>query len=57
MVKKNTDLEKALTKSNKCTENILAAKEKYINELSKKLSKLKATPKTSWKILNRSFKQ
>ena len=55
--KKTTDLEKTLTKSNKCTENILAAKGKYINELSKKLSNLKATPKTSWKILNRSFKQ
>ena len=37
MVKKNTDLEKALTKSNECTEIILASKEKYINELSKKL--------------------
>ena len=34
--KKNTDLEKALTISNKYTEIILAAKEKYINELSKK---------------------
>ena len=31
--KKNTDLEKALTKSNECTKIILAAKEKYINEL------------------------
>ena len=52
--KKNTDLEKALTKSNECTEIILAAKEKYINELSKNL----AIPKQHlnvlyWKILNR----
>ena len=36
--KKNTDLEKALTKSNECAEIILAAKEKYINELSKNLA-------------------
>ena len=50
--KKNTDLEKALTKSNKCTEIILAAKETYINELSKKLSNPEITPKTYWKILN-----
>ena len=54
--KKNTDLEKALTKSNECTKNILAAKEKYINELSKKLSNPEAAPKTSWEISNRSFK-
>ena len=51
--KKNTDLEKALTKSNECTEIILAAKEKYINELSKKLSNPETAPKTYWKILNR----
>ena len=51
--KKNTDLEKALTKSNECNEIILAAKEKYINELSKKLSNPETTPKTYWKILNR----
>ena len=57
MVKKNTDLEKTLTKSNECTENILAAKEKYINDLSKKLSNSEAAPKTSWEILNCSFKQ
>ena len=51
--KKNTVLEKALTKSNECTEIILAAKEKYINELSKKLSNPKTAPKTYWKILSR----
>ena len=51
--KKNTDLEKALTKSNECTKIILAAKEKYINELSKKLNNPKTAPKTYWKILNR----
>ena len=39
--KKNTDLEKALAKSNECTEIILAVKEKYINELSKDLTILK----------------
>ena len=50
--KRNTDLEKALTKSNKCTEIILAAKEKYINELSKKLSNPETAPKTYWKMLN-----
>ena len=50
---KNTDLEKAFTKSNECSEIILAAKEKYINELSKKLSNLETAPKTYWKILNR----
>ena len=43
---KNTDLEKALTKSNECIEIILAAKEKSINELSKKLSNPKTAPKT-----------
>ena len=53
MVKNNTDLEKALTKSNQCTEIILAAKEKYINELSKRLINSEAAPKTFWKILNR----
>ena len=51
--KKNTDLEKTLTKLNECTEIILAAKEKYINELSKKLSNPETAPKTRWKILNR----
>ena len=30
----------------------LAAKEKYINELSKKLSNLETAPKMYWKILN-----
>ena len=52
---KNTDLEKALTKSNKCIKIILAAKEKYIYELSKKLSNPETAPKTYWKILNRFF--
>ena len=52
MVKKYY-LEKALTKSNECTKIILAAKEKYINELSKKLNNPKTAPKTYWKILNR----
>ena len=33
MVKRNTDLEKVLTKSNECTGIILAAKEKHINGL------------------------
>ena len=51
--KKNTDLEKALTKSNESTEIVLAVKEKYINELSKKLSNPETAPKTYWKILNR----
>ena len=51
--KKNTDLEKALTKSNECTEIILADKEKNINELSKKLSNHETAPKTYWEILNR----
>ena len=32
---------------------ILAAKEKYINELSKNLSNPETEPKTYWKILNR----
>ena len=50
--KKNTDLEKALTKSNECTEITLAAKEKYINKLNKKLSNPETTPKTYRKILN-----
>ena len=49
---KYTDLEKALTNSNECTGIILAAKEKYINELSKKLRNPKTAPKTYWKILN-----
>ena len=53
MVKKNTDLEKALTKSNECTEIILAAKEKYINKLGTKLSNSETAPKTYLKILNR----
>ena len=44
--KKNTDLEKALTKSNECTEIILAVTEKYINELSKKLRNPETAPKT-----------
>ena len=44
--KKNTDSEKALTKSNECTEIILAAKEKYTNEMSKKLSDPRKLPKT-----------
>ena len=56
--KKNTDLEKALTESNECTEIILAEnknifKEKYISELSKKRSNSETAPKTYWKILNR----
>ena len=51
--KKNTDSKKALTKSSECTEIILAAKEKYINELSKKLSNPETALKTYWKILNR----
>ena len=46
-------LEKALSKSNECTEIILAAKEKYINGLSKKLSNPETAPKTYLKILNR----
>ena len=46
-------LEKALTKSNKCTKIILAAKERYIDKLSKKLSNPETAPKTYWKILNR----
>ena len=46
-------LEKALTKSNKCTEIILASKEKYTNELSKRLSNPEAAPKAYWKTLNR----
>ena len=51
---KNTDLQKTLFKSNKCTKIILVAKEKYINGgLSKKLGNLEATPKTYWEILNR----
>ena len=50
---KNTDLEKALTKWNECTEIILGAKEKHINEMSKKLSNPQAAPKTHRKILNR----
>ena len=54
--KKNTGLEKVLTKSNACTENILAAKEKYINELSKKLSNPETAPKTYWKISKSLFK-
>ena len=53
MVKKNTNLDKALTKSNKCTKIILAAKEKYISELSKQLSNPEIALKTYWKILNR----
>ena len=52
MAKKNY-LEKALTKSNECTEIISAAKEKYINESSKKLSNPETAPKTYWRILNR----
>ena len=44
--KKNNDLEKTLTKSNECTEIILAAKEKCINELSKKRSNPETAPKT-----------
>ena len=51
--KKNTDLEKALIKSNECTENILATKEKYINELNKKPNNPEIAPKTYWKISNR----
>ena len=47
--KKNTDLKKALTKSNECKSN----QEKYINELRKKLSSNETAPKTYWKILNR----
>ena len=53
MVKKNTNLDKALTKSNKCTKIILAAKEKYISESSKQLSNPEIALKTYWKILNR----
>ena len=49
---KNTVLEKALTKWNECTEIILAAKEKCINEISKKLSNPQAASKTHWKMLN-----
>ena len=50
--KKNNDLEKTLTKSNECTEIILAAKERCINELSKKRSNPETVPKTYWKISN-----
>ena len=53
--KKNTDLDKTLTKSNECTKIILAAKEIYIIELSKKLSNPEAAPKTYWEILNCSL--
>ena len=42
-----------LTKSNKCNKIILEANEKYINELSKKLSNPETAPKMDWKILNR----
>ena len=35
------------------TKIILAPKEKYINELSKKLSNPETAPKTYWRILNR----
>ena len=49
---KNIDLEKALTQSNKCTKIILVKKEKYINDLSKKLNNTKTAPKTYWKIWN-----
>ena len=41
------------TKSNECTEIILAALERYINELSKKFSNPETASKTHWKILNR----
>ena len=44
--KKNNDLEKTLAKSNECTEIILVAKEKCINELSKKRSNPETAPKT-----------
>ena len=50
---KKTLLKKVLTKSNKCTEIILAAKEKYINELSKKLNNPETAPETYWEIFNR----
>ena len=53
--KKNTDLEKTLTKSNECTEIILAGKEKYINELNKNLHNPEAASKMYWKISNRSL--
>ena len=56
MVKKYY-LEKAITESNECTEIILAAKEKYINELSKKLSNPETAPETYWKILNRFLRK
>ena len=50
--KKSTNLEKTLTKSNECTEFVLAAKEKYINKLIKKPNNLEIAPKKYWKILN-----
>ena len=49
---KDTKLEKTLTKANECTKILMAAKEKYINESSKKFSHPETTPKTCWKILN-----
>ena len=43
---------KILTKSNECSEINLAAKEKYVIELSKKLHNPETASKTYWKILN-----
>ena len=49
MVKRNTDLEKVLTKSNECTGIILATKEKHINGLQGNCprGKLLPNPKTN----------
>ena len=51
--KKEYDLVQITPLSNECTKTVLEAKEKYIRQLTKKLSDPSTKPKTYWKIINR----
>ena len=51
--KKESDLVQITALSNECTKTILEAKEKYIRQLSQKLSDPSTESKTYWKIINR----
>ena len=50
--KKESDLVQITALSNECTKTILEAKEKYIRQLSQKLSDPSTDPKRYWKIIN-----
>lgn len=46
------NLEKVVTKSYKCKEIIVEAKENHIKEINKNLKSLEKAPKAYWNILN-----